>query len=101
MRRAISPARTCASTVVSCARRNDEESVMARRTAGASRTSTKRRPPDTRHAPAARCGVTMARAHRMLLALRGVEEGRSYGMPAFKLDRKFFARFRDDDTILV
>jgi hypothetical protein len=37
----------------------------------------------------------------LLLALPGVEEGRSYGMPSFLLRRSFFARFRDDDTVLV
>ena len=37
----------------------------------------------------------------MLLRLEDVTEGRSYGMPAFLLGGKFFARFRDDDTVLV
>jgi hypothetical protein len=37
----------------------------------------------------------------MLLALPGVEEGTSYGMPSFKLAGKFLARLRDDDTVLV
>ena len=30
-----------------------------------------------------------------------MEEGRSYGFPAFKVAGKFFARFRDDDRVLV
>lgn len=46
-------------------------------------------------------GVSVAKARRRLLALAGVAAGRSYGMPAFLLGGKFFARFRDDDTVLV
>lgn len=46
-------------------------------------------------------GVTVARARRMMLSLAGVGEGRSYGLPSFLLGGKFFARFRDDDTVLV
>ena len=46
-------------------------------------------------------GVSVAAARRMILALAGVEEGRSYGMPSFLLAGKFFARFRDGDTVLV
>jgi len=38
---------------------------------------------------------------RLLLSLPGVEEGRSYGYPAFLVAGKFFARFRDDDSVLV
>ena len=41
------------------------------------------------------------RARRLLLALPGVEAGRSYGMPSFKLNGRFLARLRDDDTVLV
>lgn len=37
----------------------------------------------------------------MILALAGVTEGRSYGLPSFLLAGGFFARFRDDDTVLV
>jgi hypothetical protein len=37
----------------------------------------------------------------MVLALSGVTEGRSYGVPSFLLAGRFFARFRDDDTVLV
>ena len=37
----------------------------------------------------------------MLLRLPNVAEGRSYGMPAFLLNGRFLARFRDDDTVLV
>ena len=50
---------------------------------------------------AARRGVTPAAARRFILGLPGVEEGKSYGMPSFKLAGKFFARLRDDDTVLV
>jgi hypothetical protein len=46
-------------------------------------------------------GVTPKTVQRLLLALPGVEEGMSYGMPAFKLAGKFLARLRDDDTVLV
>jgi hypothetical protein len=46
-------------------------------------------------------GVTVAAARRMILALAGVEEGRSYGVASFLLAGKFFARLRDDDTVLV
>ena len=45
--------------------------------------------------------MTSARARRLVLRLRGIEEGTSYGMPSFKLAGKFFARLRDDDTVLV
>ncbi len=37
----------------------------------------------------------------MLLKLPDVVAGRSYGMPSFLLNGRFFARFRDDDTVLV
>ena len=37
----------------------------------------------------------------MLLGLPNVSEGRSYGLPAFLLNGRFLARFRDDDTVLV
>ena len=43
----------------------------------------------------------MANARRALLALEGVTEGRSYGLPSFLLNGRFLARFRDDDTVLV
>jgi len=52
--------------------------------------------PDSR-----RHGVTVAAARKLLLALKGVTPGTSYGMPSFMLHEKFFARFRDDDTVLV
>src|SRR5678815_4941363 len=46
-------------------------------------------------------GVTVAAAQKLLLALKGVATGTSYGYPSFMLHQKFFARFRDDDTVLV
>lgn len=48
-----------------------------------------------------RRGVRLADARRLLLGLPGVKRGRSYGLPSFLLDGRFFARFRDDDTVLV
>ncbi|HET9514244.1 MAG TPA: MmcQ/YjbR family DNA-binding protein [Gemmatimonadales bacterium] len=45
--------------------------------------------------------MTVATARRLILTLPGVSEGRSYGMPSFLLGGRFFARFRDDDTVLV
>ena len=51
--------------------------------------------------PASKAGVTAATARRLVSALPGVEEGTSYGMPSFKVAGKFFARLRDDDTVLV
>jgi hypothetical protein len=46
-------------------------------------------------------GVSVAAARALLLAHEGVTEGRSYGQPSFLLAGKFFARFRDNDTVLV
>jgi hypothetical protein len=46
-------------------------------------------------------GVPVPDARRLLLRLPNVSEGRSYGMPSFLLNGRFFARFRDDDTVLV
>lgn len=51
--------------------------------------------------PASKQRVTPAAARRLVLALPGMEEGTSYGMPSFKLAGKFFARLRDGDTVLV
>lgn len=48
-----------------------------------------------------RNGVGVARVRQLLLALPGVEAGRSYGLPSFLLHGRFLARFRDDDTVLV
>jgi hypothetical protein len=46
-------------------------------------------------------GVSAAAALELVGALPGVEAGLSYGMPAWKLRGRFFARLRDDDTVLV
>ncbi len=46
-------------------------------------------------------GIRVPDARRFLLALPDVAAGRSYGMPSFLLCGRFFARFRDDDTVLV
>jgi hypothetical protein len=45
--------------------------------------------------------VSVAAARRLLLGLPSVAAGRSYGMPSFLLNGRFFARFRDDDSVLV
>jgi hypothetical protein len=56
----------------------------------------------TRRANASsKVGVSPQTVQRLILALPGVEEGTSYGMPSFKLAGKFLARLRDDDTVLV
>jgi hypothetical protein len=36
-----------------------------------------------------------------MLALPAVEEGTSYGTVGFRVKKKFLARLRDDDTVLV
>ena len=46
-------------------------------------------------------GVPMHDAHQLLLGLPNVVKGRSYGMPSYLLNGRFFARFRDEDTVLV
>jgi hypothetical protein len=43
----------------------------------------------------------MANARKLLLKLPGVVEGTSYRMPSFLANGRFFARFRDGDTVLV
>jgi len=43
----------------------------------------------------------MRDAKKLLLKLPGVVEGSSYRMPSFLVNGRFFARFRDDDTVLV
>ncbi|MGE0160683.1 MAG: MmcQ/YjbR family DNA-binding protein [Gemmatimonadales bacterium] len=45
--------------------------------------------------------VTAETARRLLLALPGVEEGPCYGTAGFRVRKKFIARLRDDDTVLV
>lgn len=46
-------------------------------------------------------GIPVPDARRLLLRLPTVSEGRSYGRPSFLLNGRFFARLRDDDTVLV
>ena len=48
-----------------------------------------------------RAAVTAETARRMLLALPGVEEGPCYGTAGFRVRKKFLARLRDRDTVLV
>ena len=46
-------------------------------------------------------GVSMRDAKKLLLELPGVVEGSSYRMPAFLVNGRFLARFRDDGAVLV
>ena len=48
-----------------------------------------------------RSPVTAETARRILLALPGVEEGPCYGTAGFRVRKKFLARLRDEDTVLV
>lgn len=43
----------------------------------------------------------MEEARQLLLRFPNVSEGRSYGFPAFLLNGRFLARFRDGDKVLV
>lgn len=43
----------------------------------------------------------MEEARGLLSNLHGVTTGRAYGHPSFLIAGKFFARFRDDDSVLV
>ena len=45
--------------------------------------------------------VSLETVRRMALALPGVEEGTSYGTPAFRVSGKFLARMREDGETLV
>jgi len=45
--------------------------------------------------------VRVSDAREFLLSLENVVEGTSYGFPSFLINGRFFARFRDDDTVLV
>jgi hypothetical protein len=45
--------------------------------------------------------ATAETARRILLALPGVEEGPCYGTAGFRVRKKFVARLRDQDTVLV
>ncbi len=46
-------------------------------------------------------GVTFDEVRQLALALPGVEEGTSYGTPAFRASRKILARFHQDGESLV
>jgi hypothetical protein len=45
--------------------------------------------------------VTADTARRILLSLPGVEEGPCYGTAGFRVRKKFLARLRDQDSVLV
>ena len=45
--------------------------------------------------------LTFADTKRMALAMPGVEEGISYGTPAFRVKGKFFCRLKEDGETLV
>ena len=45
--------------------------------------------------------VRASDARDFLLSLENVVEGTSYGDPAYLVNGRFLARFRDDDTVLV
>jgi hypothetical protein len=46
-------------------------------------------------------GLRVPEVRRFLRGLPNIAAGRSYGMPSFLLNGEFFARFRDEDTVLV
>lgn len=46
-------------------------------------------------------GVDLATLRKIALAFPGVEEGQSYGTPAFRVRKKLMARVREDDVNLV
>ncbi|HEX4964613.1 MAG TPA: MmcQ/YjbR family DNA-binding protein [Thermoanaerobaculia bacterium] len=45
--------------------------------------------------------MTFETVRRLALALPGVEEGTSYGTPAFKVRKKFLVRLREDGETLA
>lgn len=45
--------------------------------------------------------MTRDEFHALALALPGVEEGTSYGLPSLKLGGKFFTRVRSEETAAV
>ena len=57
--------------------------------------------PKTSWCKTARPMSDAATARRLAEALPDVEAGTSYGTPSWKVRGKFFARLRDDDTVLV
>jgi hypothetical protein len=57
--------------------------------------------PKIRGRPPREKALTFADVRKLALALPGAEEGTSYGMPAFKVRGKLFARLREDGESLV
>ncbi|HEY0510474.1 MAG TPA: MmcQ/YjbR family DNA-binding protein [Thermoanaerobaculia bacterium] len=45
--------------------------------------------------------VTFETVRQVALSLPGVEEGKSYGTPAFRIGKKFLARLREDGETLA
>jgi len=45
--------------------------------------------------------MTRDEFHAIVMALPGVEEGPSYGQPAYKVNGKFFTRVRKEDASAV
>ena len=45
--------------------------------------------------------VTFETVRQLALALPGVEEGKSWGTPAFRVGKKFLARLREDGDLVV
>jgi hypothetical protein len=45
--------------------------------------------------------VTFETVRKLALALPGVEEGKSWGTPAFRVGKKFLARLREDGDLVV
>jgi len=48
-----------------------------------------------------RAGVTFAQLQKIALALPGMEEGSSYGTPAFRVRKKLVARMFDDASLVL
>ena len=46
-------------------------------------------------------GVSVDEARALLQSFDDVTQGRKYGYPCYLVDDRFFARFRDDDSVLV
>ena len=46
-------------------------------------------------------GVTFDDVRKMMLALPGVQEGTSFGTPAFKVRGKFMSRLREADVLVL
>ena len=46
-------------------------------------------------------GVSFEEVRQIALALPAVEEGKSYGTPAFRVGKKFLARLKEDGETLV